>query len=116
SMRPADAAAGSPPALTATIAIKAATAYSLLVFATGPGGALRGDLVNDDLTAPNAGSARVRVVQGSASLAPVTLTAAGQPLISDLGYGVTSPYTTVPAGRFPIVLRAGGKEFPSTVD
>src|SRR5436189_1719465 len=50
SMRPADAPAGSPPALTATIGIKGATAYSLLVFATGPGGALRGDLVNDDLT------------------------------------------------------------------
>ncbi|MBB5857906.1 DUF4397 domain-containing protein [Amycolatopsis umgeniensis] len=117
SMRPADAAASSPPALSATIEIKETSAYSLLVFANGPGGGLQGDLVQDDLTAPAAGNGRVRVVQGSAALAPVTVTGPdGKAVASDAAYGVTTPYTNLPEGRWPLKLTSGGASSESTVD
>lgn len=117
SMRPADAAASSPPALSATIEIKEASAYSLLVFANGPGGGLQGDLVKDDLTAPAAGNGRVRVVQGSAALTPVSVAGPdGKSVASDAAYGVTTPYTDLPEGRWPLKLTSGGTTSESTVD
>ncbi len=117
SMRPSDAAASSPPALSATIEIKEAAAYSLLVFANGPGGGLQGDLVRDDLTAPAAGSGRVRVVQGSAALAPVTVNGPdGKAVASSAAYGVTTPYTDLPEGRWQLKLTSGATSSDSTVD
>ncbi|GAB3742861.1 DUF4397 domain-containing protein [Amycolatopsis oliviviridis] len=117
SMRPADAAASSPPALSATIEIKEASAYSMLVFANGPGGGLRGDLVQDDLSAPSAGNGRVRVVQGSAALTPVNVTGPdGKPVASGAAYGLTTPYTDLPEGRWPLKLTSGGTTSESTVD
>ncbi|PWW62584.1 DUF4397 domain-containing protein [Actinokineospora spheciospongiae] len=117
-MRPADAAPTSPPALTATVDITAATAHSLLVFATGPGGSLRGDLVTDDLGAPEPGTGRVRVVQGTAALAPVTVEVGGTstPLVVDASYGMTTPYRDLPQGRHDVVLSGSTGRAPTQVD
>ncbi len=117
SMRPADAAASSAPALSATIDIKEASAYSLLVFTNGPGGALQGDFVQDDLTAPSAGNGRVRIVQGSAALTPVSVSGPeGKAVANDAAYGVTTPYTDLPEGRWPLKLTSGSTTSDSTVD
>jgi Domain of unknown function (DUF4397) len=117
SMRPADAAAGSPPALTATISVSPATAYSLLVFANGPDGTLQGDVVTDDLTAPAPGNGRVRVVQGSAAISPVTVTGPnGLTIIKDATYGIATPYIDVPEGRWPLQLVSGSVSSPTSVD
>jgi hypothetical protein len=117
SMRPADAAASSPPALTATISVSAATAYSLLVFANGPDGTLQGDMVTDDLTPPAAGNGRVRVVQGSAAVSPVTVTGPnGLTIIKDATYGMATPYLDVPEGRWPLQLVSGAVSSPTSVD
>ncbi|WP_424185623.1 DUF4397 domain-containing protein [Actinokineospora sp. G85] len=117
-MRPADAAPASPPALTATVEIAADTAYSLLVFATGPDGALRGDLVIDDLTAPKPGSGRVRVVQGTSTLAPVTVEVGGAPnrLADGVSYGITTPYQELAEGSYSLELRGGADRTPTEVD
>ncbi|EMD29891.1 DUF4397 domain-containing protein [Amycolatopsis azurea] len=117
SMRPADAAASSPPALSATIELKEASAYSLLVFANGPGGGLQGSLVQDDLSAPAAGNGRVRVVQGSAALTPVSVAGQdGKSVVNGAAYGSTTPYTELPEGRWPLKLTSGGTTSESTVD
>ncbi|MFC9253130.1 DUF4397 domain-containing protein [Amycolatopsis thailandensis] len=117
SMRPADAAASSPPALSATIEIKEESAYSLLVFANGPGAGLRGELVQDDLTAPAAGNGRVRVVQGSAALTPVSVTGQdGKTVTNGATYGSTTPYTELPEGRWSLKMTSGGTTSESTVD
>ncbi|OXM54427.1 DUF4397 domain-containing protein [Amycolatopsis alba] len=117
SMRPADAAASSPPALSATIEIKEASAHSMLVFANGPGGGLQGNLVQDDLTAPSAGNGRVRVVQGSAALTPVSVAGSdGKSVVSGAAYGITTPYTELPEGRWPLKLTSGSTTSDSTVD
>ncbi|WP_156757391.1 DUF4397 domain-containing protein [Actinokineospora pegani] len=117
-MRPADAAPTSPPALTATVEIAGDTAYSLLVFATGPDGTLRGDLVVDDLTAPGPGTGRVRVVQGTSTLAPVTVEVGGasNTLADAVSYGVTTPYQEMAEGNHSLELRGGSGRTPTEVD
>ncbi|GLZ42151.1 DUF4397 domain-containing protein [Actinokineospora sp. NBRC 105648] len=108
-MRPADAGPETPPALSATVEIARGTAYSLLVFATGPDGALRGDLVIDDLTAPAPGTGRLRVVQGAT--AEVTAEVGTGPALADgAAYGMTTPYAQLAQGRYPLRLRGGSAD------
>jgi hypothetical protein len=117
SMRPADAAPATPPALSATIEVAERNAYSLLVFANGPDGTLKGDLVTDDLTPPAAGKGRVRVVQGSAAIAPVTVAGPqGVTIAKDAAYGQTSSYVDVPEGRWPLQLSGGSVKSAADVD
>lgn len=117
SMRPADAAPTTPPALTATIDVAERSAYSLLVFTNGPGETLKGDLITDDLTPPAAGKGRVRVVEGSAAIAPVTVSAPqGVTLAKDATYGQTSSYVDVPEGRWPLQLSGGAVKSAADVD
>jgi hypothetical protein len=116
SMRPADAAPATPPALSATIEIAERSAYSLLVFANGPDNTLKGTLVTDDLTTPGAGKGRLRVVEGSAAIAPVSVDGPGVLLAQDAPYGFTSPYVDVPQGRWPLQLRSGSLRTRPEVD
>ncbi|MFI5589869.1 DUF4397 domain-containing protein [Amycolatopsis sp. NPDC051758] len=117
SMRPADAAASTPPALSATIEVAERNAYSLLVFANGPDGTLKGDLLTDDLTPPAAGKGRVRVVEGSAAITPVSVDGPqGVSLAKDAPYGLTSNYVDVPEGRWPLQLSGGSVKSTADVD
>ncbi len=117
SMRAADAASTTPPALTATIDVAERNAYSLLVFANGPDGTLHGQLVTDDLTPPGPGQGRVRVVEGSAALAPVTVDGPqGMAIAKDAAYGMTSNYVDVPQGRWPLQLSGGSVKSTADVD
>jgi hypothetical protein len=117
SMRPADAAASTPPALSATIDVAERNAYSLLVFANGPDGTLHGQLVTDDLTAPGPGQGRVRVVEGSAAIAPVSVDGPqGMSIAKDAAYGMTSNYVEVPQGRWPLQLSGGSVKSTADVD
>jgi hypothetical protein len=117
SMRPADAASSTPPALSATIDVAERNAYSLLVFANGPDGTLHGQLVTDDLTAPGPGQGRVRVVEGSAAIAPVSVDGPqGMSIAKDAAYGMTSNYVEVPQGRWPLQLSGGSVKSTADVD
>jgi hypothetical protein len=117
SMRPADAAASTPPALSATIDVAERNAYSLLVFANGPDGTLHGQLVTDDLTPPGTGQGRVRVVEGSAAIAPVSVDGPqGLSIAKDATYGMTSNYVAVPQGRWPLQLSGGSVKSTADVD
>ncbi|MEU0796125.1 DUF4397 domain-containing protein [Amycolatopsis sp. NPDC005961] len=117
SMRPADAASSTPPALSATIDVAERSAYSLLVFANGPDGTLKGDLITDDLTAPAAGKGRLRVVEGSAAIAPVSVQGpTGTAFAKDAAYGQTSSYMDVPEGRWPLQLSGGSVRSTADVD
>lgn len=117
SMRPADASPTTPAALSATITIAPGTAYSLLVFANGPEGTLNGELVTDDLTAPKAGTGRVRMVQGAVEKAPVTATVTNGPTLgTDVTYGVVTPYAEVPPGKHEVSLAGSGTTTPTNLD
>ena len=117
SMRPANAPASSPPALSANVDVKADTANTMLVFENGPNGTIRGQLLTDDLTAPAGGAGKVRVVQGAPESTTMDVAAVNGPtLASGLRYGDSSDYVTVPGGHWNVALKYGDTSTPATLD
>ncbi len=109
-MRPAGAAAGTEPMLSAPVTVDKGKAYTLL--ATGTRDALKTSLINDDLTKPPTDTSRVRLVQGSTAAPTLTVAAVGGPTLSrDLAYGQATGYANVPQGRWTLqVLTPDGSE------
>lgn len=116
-MRPAGASQETPPVLSQAVDIAAGSASTVLVFATGAGGQPEPRVTVDDLSAPPVGMGRVRIVQGSADLPPVEVTPVGAaPLTTNLTYGTTTPYSTVPEGRWTLQVKAGDRVTEGVVD
>ena len=114
-MRAAGSAATSAPAVTWSVQVKAGQAYT--VAAVGTPGELSNRLITDDLTRPAAGKARVRLIQGARSVAPVTVQAVGGPLLAqNVPYGATTGYADVPAGRWALKVTSAGKTAATSVD
>ncbi|HEX4362875.1 MAG TPA: DUF4397 domain-containing protein [Pseudonocardia sp.] len=117
SMRPANAPASFPPALSANVDVKADTANTMLVFENGPNGTIRGQLLTDDLAAPAGGSGKVRVVQGAPESTTMDVAAVNGPtLATGLRYGDTGDYVTVPGGHWNVALKYGDTSAPATLD
>lgn len=107
SMRPAGAAASSPPVLSTNV--NAASGKAFTVAGVGPYADLGLAVINDDLTLPSAGQARVRVIQGSARAKAVSIGAQDGPTVTDgIGFAKTTGYTAVPAGKW--TLQVSSKE------
>lgn len=101
SMRPHGAPASTKPALSWTLNAKAGAAYTAA--AVGRNAELRAVVLTDDLTAPAAGTGRVRVVQAASTAPSVSVEAnGGVALAAKLPFGSTSDYTTVPTGRWDV--------------
>jgi hypothetical protein len=101
SMRPAGAPASSPPVLSTNINATAGKAYT--VAGVGPYADLGLAVINDDLTLPSAGQARVRVLNGSARAKTVKVTAQGGPTVTTgIAFAKTTPYAAVPAGKWTL--------------
>jgi hypothetical protein len=98
------------------IDLKAGSAQSLLVFETGPNGGLQGKLVTDELTAPAAGSGRLRLVQGAEGAGLTVTASGGTELARDVAYGTTTPYSEVPSGHWDLQLKAGNSQANASVD
>jgi hypothetical protein len=107
SVRPAGAPADTPPALSARFDVPAGSVRTVAL--SGLFADLTLEALPDDLSAPPAGSARVRVLGAAAGADPVTMTtAAGATLAEDLPFPGAGRYVAVPAG--PAELRLGGAE------
>ncbi len=109
----AGAGPDAPPILTTAARIEAGHAYT--VAGLGAEDNLVGRVLNDDLTSPPAGTARVRLIQGS-SQAPVVdvMTTHGQAIALDAGFATSTGYAILPAGRWTLQCSlAGGKHNPS---
>lgn len=108
-MRPAGSDPKAPAPLSAGLQIAAGTAQSLLFFDDGTGGSVRGELVNDDLSAPGNSDGKVRLVQGAEGIPPVQALAVDGPrLATDLAYGTITDYSTVAARTWDVRLSSGG--------
>jgi hypothetical protein len=101
SMRPAGAPASSPPVLSTNIDAAAGKAYT--VAGVGPYAALGLAVLDDDLTLPSPGQARVRVLNGSAKAKNVSVTVQGGPTVTDdVAFAKTTPYSAVLAGKWTL--------------
>jgi hypothetical protein len=117
SMRPADAPATSTPALSANVDVKEGVSYTALVFENGQNGTIKPTLLTDDLVAPAAGSAKVRVVEAATGKAPVEISAVGGPtLATGLNYGDTSSYNAMPEGHWNLNIKEGANSTQATLD
>ncbi len=105
SMRPAGAAASTPPVISTTLNTSPGNAYT--VAGVGVFDDLGLTVLDDDLTLPPAGQSRVRVVQASASEPELDISVDGGPTLgTDVAFATTTGYTTVPPGNW--TLRVDG--------
>ncbi|WP_081866312.1 DUF4397 domain-containing protein [Blastococcus sp. URHD0036] len=116
SMRQAGADPGSPPVLSTTVEVDAGQART--VAGVGPFASLGLEVLEDDLTPPPPGTARVRVVAAAASAEQLGVTLAdGTSVAGDLAFADTSDYVEVPAGASTLqVTPAGGQPVSLPVD
>jgi hypothetical protein len=109
SVRAAGTPPDAPPALSARIDLAAGTATTVTL--SGLFADLALEALPDDLSAPPAGSGRIRVLAAAAGDDPVTVTTAdGVVLADDLPFPGAGRYVDVPAGRAGI--RLGGTPLP----
>ncbi|MBY8872824.1 DUF4397 domain-containing protein [Micromonospora sp. PLK6-60] len=110
-MRTAGAPADQPPVLTTEVSVTAGRAYT--VAGVGRHADLGLRVLTDDLSAPAAGRAKVRVVQASVRTPVLDVAAADGPAIADaVRFATTTDYREVEPGRWR--LRLAGANGPST--
>ena len=74
-------------------------------------------VVQDDLTPPAAGAARVRVLPALSNAAPVTVAAENGPTIATGAvFGQPTPYASVPAGAWQLSVRSGAASAVRSAD
>jgi Domain of unknown function (DUF4397) len=101
SMRPAGAPASSPAVLSTNV--DAVAGKAVTVAGVGPYADLGLAVINDDLTLPAAGQARVRVINGSARANTVAVNAVGGPTVTKgIAFAKTTPYAAVPAKKWTL--------------
>ncbi|WP_420118460.1 DUF4397 domain-containing protein, partial [Micromonospora sp.] len=106
-MRQAGAPASEPPVLTTEVALRAGEAYT--VAGVGRYADLGLRVLADDLSAPAAGRAKVRVVQASVRAPVVDVAADDGPTIADaVRFATTTDYRQVEPGRWRLRLGGGG--------
>lgn len=113
-MRPAGGSASSTPVVQTFVTVTAGRAATVAVFGTNAD--LKTKVIEDSLTLPKSGEARVRVVQASTAAAPVTVTAApATTIVSDATTTTVSPYADVTAGTWKLTAVGGTKTTTATV-
>ncbi|MCM0676995.1 DUF4397 domain-containing protein, partial [Micromonospora phytophila] len=110
-MREAGAPADDPPVLTTEVAVSGGAAYT--VAGVGRHADLGLRVLRDDLSAPERGRAKIRVVQASVRAPVLDVAAAGGPTLAEgVSFATTTDYQQVEPGRWR--LRVGGSGGPTT--
>ncbi|HEY2303679.1 MAG TPA: DUF4397 domain-containing protein [Acidimicrobiales bacterium] len=128
-LRPAGAAAGATPLVTLTVPVGAGT-YSTVAIVPAAGG-VTASVYADDLSAPPAGQAKVRVIHAVPSIqavnvyvspapaptagsptaivaSPTAVSLPSTPAFANVAFGTASSYAALPAGSYEVDLQAAG--------
>ena len=115
SMRGAGAAASSPAVISTNVQVAPGTART--VAGVGKYASLGLTVLNDDLTMPPAGQARVRIIQASGRVPSLDVRAMDGPTIATAAaFASTTPYTAVPSGNWQPELGPSGGELATKSD
>ncbi|SDC01261.1 protein of unknown function [Geodermatophilus telluris] len=107
SVRPVGADPATPPVLSATVQVDADSART--VAGVGTFADLGLEVLDDDLTPPAAGSARLRVVAAAAGAPTLDVAVPGGPVLATgLAFTDTSAYLDVPAGATALTVTPAG--------
>jgi hypothetical protein len=113
SMRLAGADPSSDPVLTTQVEVAADQAYT--VAGVGENADLGLRVIEDDLSMPASGKAKVRVVHASVEAPVLTMTLADGPTIaSDVAFASTTPYEEVDPGTWTLEIQPEGSDEPTT--
>jgi Domain of unknown function (DUF4397) len=108
-VRPAGAAATSDPVVEATAEVEAGQAYT--VAAVGALADIALEVFTDDLSAPGAGKAKVRVIHAAPEVPAVDVAVEGGPtLFEGVEFPSATDYAEVDAGTYPIQVKAAGTD------
>lgn len=113
-MTPAGGDSDSTPAITQAVTVEQGRAYT--VAAVGLNKDLTGTVINDDLTPPAPGAAKIRLLQASVSAAEVTVRAVGGPVIAeDAAFATATGYAEIGPGVWSVTLEpTSGDAEPAT--
>lgn len=102
-MTPAGGDADSTPAITQAVTVEDGRAYT--VAAVGLNEDLTGTVINDDLTPPTEGAAKIRLLQASVSADQVTVRAVGGPVIAEnAAFATATGYAEIGPGLWSVQL------------
>jgi len=114
SMRGAGAPATDPPVLTTNVTVADGKAYT--VAGVGKHADLGLKVIDDDLSLPPAGKAKVRIVQASVRAPVMTVSIAGGPVIADnIAFATTTDYLDVTPGHWTLKAQGAGGSPSSTL-
>ncbi|MBC3762619.1 DUF4397 domain-containing protein [Quadrisphaera oryzae] len=108
-VRPAGASSGAAPVLSSSLQAESGRAYTVVALGTAADARLVP--LEDDLTPPPAGQARVRVLSAASSASAVDVSAVDGPtIVRGAPFAASTSYTDVPAGRWTLRAQpvAGG--------
>lgn len=112
-MVPTGAPASTKPVVSASLDVAADKAETVAAF--GANKKLKVSSFDDDLAAPAAGTARIRLIQASTEVSSVSVaTTTGMPIVDSAKAGSATGYAAVPAG--PWTLELTGKGVKDTAD
>lgn len=107
SMRPSGSPASSKPMLSRSLTVKAGTATTVAAYGTNAH--LKTAVYHDDLSAPKAGNARIRLIQVSTKHTSISVqTTTGIPIASKATTGSATGYAGVPAGPWALEVSGSG--------
>jgi hypothetical protein len=114
SMRAAGAPATDPPVLTTNVIVAEGKAYT--VAGVGKHADLGLKVIEDDLSLPPAGRAKVRIVQASVRAPVMTVSLAGGAVIADnIAFATTTDYLDVSPGHWTLRAQGAGGSPSSTL-
>jgi len=114
-MNPAGSDDWSTVAISDTVTVRPSAASTVAAY--GPTATLQLQAFDDDLTAPSAGNARIRLIQLSTVTPTVDVaTSTGVSIAEDALAGSATAYTEVPAGSWTMTLTGEGVTGSATVD
>jgi hypothetical protein len=105
-MRAAGAPDSDPPVLTTSVTVAPGEAYTVAGVGHNTDLGLR--VITDDLASPAAGKARVRIVQASAQVVQLRVSAEGKKkmvIADEVAFATTTDYVDVNPGRWPLRLQ-----------
>lgn len=117
SMRPAGADPASKPVISASL--DGADGHAYTVAGLGKFAALSLKVLNDDISLPPNGQARMRAINAAPTTGAMDITRDGSPVITNAAFADPSPYQTVAAGTTTLKLtprQAPPTELPVTLD
>ena len=106
-LRPFGASSTSKPILSASAALAPDFAYTIA--GVGLNKELRGQIYQDNLGAPPAGSAKVRVIDAAVGTSPINVVLSGGQNFDDVGFPTSSVYKPVAPNSYAVSVSNNGK-------